>query len=75
MIGHRKEIRKLTFRALGIVGSVWFTYRKMELSYWFLQTKWLTNDKREIVLNSVTIWSVAYLGFFSVKHDVDIKAF
>ena len=40
-IGHRKEIRKLTFRALPLVGAnrrimgcALFVYRKMELRYW-----------------------------------------
>ena len=44
-IGHRKEIRKPDDSNVspspvganqGIVGCVWFIYRKMELSYWLV---------------------------------------
>ena len=62
LIGHPKEIRKLTFRALAlrrnesrIVGCVWFLYSKMELRYWLVpgnvknnRINWL-NEKRSLI--------------------------
>ena len=47
-IGHRMEIEKMTFRALaafvraGIVGCVWFKYRKLGLS---LVGKWSSQEQ------------------------------
>ena len=66
----RKEIRKLTFRALispfvganrGIVGCVWFVCRKMELAIaWYLVTS------KTIKINSwalrVPIWKIIFFS-------------
>ena len=57
-IGHRKEIRKLTFRALALrqsVVGVWFMYRNMKLRYWLMHVNVknnkinYVNEKRSLI--------------------------
>ena len=74
-IGHRKEIQKLTFRALalpganqGVMGCVWFIHRNREIRYWLVpgnvKNNWINklNEKRSLIPLGlrVPIWKINF---------------
>ena len=76
---HRNEIRKLRFRALafvganqGIVGCVWFVYRKMELRYWLVQKNRINYYEKRSLMPwrlRVPIWINKFLFYsFAALH-------